>query len=183
MESDDAMDSADGMSEEGGVPDDFDPDVVSVSDDDEDLSLSEDDEGNVVSKKPVAKRGTTATRARAQASSQAKAAKPAASKKAKTATAAKKVSQKPAARRTRARPQALPNLIRKHDLQVFEDSSDEEADNSTSYSRAVDFRHLTLKQDHGHRHVLLQFLANAMCPCIRASRFAVQYLVFIRLHQ
>lgn len=149
MESDDALDSADGISE-GAPPDDYDPDIVSGSDDDEDMSLSEDEDGNVVSKKPVARRGTTSTR------SQAKAAVPAASKRTKPArAAAKKGSQKPATRRTRALPQALPNLIRKHDLMVFEDSSDEEAYDTASYSKSVDFRHLTLKQDHSHRHVHL----------------------------
>lgn len=144
------MDSAEGVSEEAAVPDDFGPDAVSVSDDDENMSLSEDEEGNVVSKKPVAKRSTAATRSRA------KAVKPPAAKKAKPAArAAKKASQKPVARRTRAKSGALPNLIRKHDLGgLFSDSSDEDIKDSTSYSKAVDFRHMSLKQDHSFRCVL-----------------------------
>lgn len=151
MESDDAMDSADGMSAEV-VPDDYDPDDVSASDADEDMSLSEDDDGNIVSKKPIAKRGTTATRSRAQASSRAKDVLPAASRRSKPAT--RRAKQKPATRRARAKPQAVPNLIRKNTIGVFESSSDEE-DNVTSYSRKLDFRDLVLKEDHVHRQVLL----------------------------
>jgi hypothetical protein len=149
------MDS-DEISEDCAAPEDYDPDVVSLSDDDEEMFLSEDEEGNVVSKKPVAKRGITATRSRTQESLSA-------SKRGNLA--AKRASQKPVTKRTRAKLEAVPNLIRKHDLGVFEDSSEDELDGSTSHFNytAVDFRHLSLKQDHFHRHVPLHNCSPMQC--------------------
>ena len=171
MGSDDAMDSEDGMSEDG-VPDEHDPGLLSMSEEDEDMSLSEDDDGNIVSKKPVARRGTTATRSRARASSRGEPSKPAASKKSRPAL--KRSSEKPVTRRTRAKPQAVPNLIRKRAVGVFESSSEEE-DNVPSYSRNLDFRDLALKEDHVNRHAPLPRVLQAHCPLHVGPYFAAPY--------
>lgn len=143
------IESDDITSEDEGAVDN-DPYVYSSSNEEEDMSLSEDEEGNIVPTKQVAKRGTTRTRSKAKVAAPVKAAKPA---------AARRAARKPAARQTRAKPQVVPTLIRKHDVGVFLDTSDEDEDENVSQTTAVDFRHLTLKEDHGYRYELILFAA------------------------
>jgi hypothetical protein len=124
----------------------------------EEESLSEDEDGNVVSKLPVAKRAGTATRAKAKAT--AAAAALARKEEAGAAVPSKRRARKSAVAAARpttrkAKPRVLPNLIRKHDVGVFEDSEEDDEDDSGTQARAVDFRHLNLKEDHSHRCRLL----------------------------